>query len=403
MYNVGKLWTEFLSPWVTVGLLFLLLTMGLVSTKMVLDVTRTADLRAISYSRLSALRQVLSFLRDTQSSARAYVITGREEYLQPHLSPRDELNLRLTELRELAADDAQQTTYTRVLESIAREQLEELELTVDARRQHGFEAAARQADSDRGHRLMAAMQTVAAAMEQADLAILHSRLEQFRRQRQDSLIALWTLIALATVATSAAAWQLGRDIRRLRSNEHVLEFEATHDALTGLLNRRGFEQALQQVIAQSSGTPASQFSLVVADLDHFKDINDRLGHQAGDQVLMVVAARLRDGFRDADVVARVGGEEFAALLRGLDPMAAVQIAERVRENVAGTPVNLGGTHKSKTAPITISLGVAAFPQDGTSGAGLFHAADQALYKAKNAGRNRVVSAASESEATPGPL
>jgi len=371
--------------------------MGLVSTKMVLDVTRTADLRATSYSRLSALRQVLSWLKDAQSGARAFVITGREEYLQPYGHPRDELNVRLIELRELTADDAQQTTYTRVLESIAREQLDKLERAVAARRNSGFEAAAHQIDSDHGQHLMVAMQTVAAAMEQADLEMLHTRLEQFRNQRRDSLIALWTLIVIALVATSAAARQLRRDIRRLWRNEHVLKFAATHDPLTGLLNRRAFEQALEEAIAQNTGTPASAFALVVADLDYFKDINDRLGHQAGDQVLSVVAARLRDGFRDVDVVARVGGEEFASLLRGLDLVAAVQIAERVRDNVAATPINLSGTHKGTTVPITISLGVAAFPQDGNSGAGLFHAADQALYKAKNAGRNRVMSAPREAQ------
>jgi diguanylate cyclase (GGDEF)-like protein len=391
MYNVGKLWTEHLSPWVTVGLLSILLTMGLISTKMVIDVTRTADLRATSYSRLSALRQVLSLLREAESGTRAYVITGRDEYLQPYSNARDELTVRITELRRLANDDVQQTTYTRVLEANARDQLDELKRTITARREAGFEAAARRVDSDRSHRLMVAMRTVGAVMEQADIDMLSARVAQFNKQRLYSLAALWTLTGIAFFGTSAAAWQLRRDIRRLRRSEHALEFEAAHDPLTGLQNRRRFEELLHEAITPTASEPAP-FALVVADLDHFKAVNDSLGHQAGDQVLQVVAARMRDGFRDIDTVSRVGGEEFAALLRGLDTAAGCQAAERVRESISAEAINLTGAYKGCTVPITISMGVAAFPDDGTSESALLQAADRALYRAKNAGRNQVLSA-----------
>ncbi len=394
MHNAGKLWTEHLSPWVTVGLLSILLTMGLVSTMMVIDVTRTAELRATSYSRLSALRQVLSLLREAESGTRAYVITGREEYLPSYANIPNELTVRLTELRRLTRDDPQQTTYTRVLESIAREQLDQLKSTAAARRETGFEAAAHQVDSERGRRLMVALRTVAAVMEEADINMLSARITQFNMQRLRSLIALWTLTGIAFFGTSAAAWQLRRDIRRLRRQEHVLEFEATHDPLTGLQNRRRFETELRQALAPTASGPAP-FALVVADLDHFKAVNDTLGHQAGDQVLQVVAARMRDGFRDVDTLARVGGEEFAALLRGLDAAGACQAAERVRENIADAPINLTGAHKGRMVRITISIGVAAFPDDGTSESALFQAADRALYEAKNAGRNRVMGAERE--------
>jgi diguanylate cyclase (GGDEF)-like protein len=392
--NAGKLWTEHLSPWVTVGLLSILLTMGLISTMMVIDVTRTAELRATSNSRLSALRQVLSLLREAESGTRAYVITGHEEYLPSYANIPNELTVRLTELRRLTLDDPQQTTYTRVLESIAREQLDQLQSTAAARRDTGFEAAARQVDSERGRRLMVALRTVAAAMEEADINMLSARITRFNMQRLHSLIALWTLTGIAFFGTSAAAWQLRRDIRRLRRQEHVLEFEATHDPLTRLQNRRRFEIELRQALAPTASGPAP-FALVVADLDHFKAVNDTLGHQAGDQVLQVVAARMRDGFRDVDTLARVGGEEFAALLRGLDAAGACQVAERVRENIAAAPINLTGAHKGRMVRITISIGVAAFPDDGTTDSALFQAADGALYEAKNAGRNRVMRAARE--------
>ena len=389
MYKPAKSWTEQLSPWVTVGLCSMLLAMGLVATKMVVDVTHTADLRAASYRRLSALRQVLSLLKDAEGGARAYVITGRDEYLEPDADLRDELQRRLTELRQLTADDAQQSTYARVLDSIARDKLEEIEQTIAARRAGGFEAAARRLDTDPGRRLMAAMHTVAGAMERADLEILDTRVTQYARERTESLIALWMLTGIASFGTMTAAWQLTRDIRRLRSKEHDLQFEASHDALTGLHNRRRFEEALREAIT-SAPASAARFALVMGDLDRFKEVNDTLGHQAGDQVLQVVAARLRDGFRDIDTVARVGGEEFAALLRGLDAGAAWQAAERARESIASAPINLTGVYRGRTVAITISMGLALFPEDGVSDTALIDAADRALYAAKEAGRNRVV-------------
>src|SRR5215510_506607 len=130
MFKSAKSWTEHLSPWVTVGLCGMLLAMALVYTKMVLDVTHTADLRAASYRRLSALRHVLSVLTDAEVGERAYVITGRDEDLQPYVDAREELHRGFTELRELTADDVRYQTFTRVLESIVQDQLEEIGQTI---------------------------------------------------------------------------------------------------------------------------------------------------------------------------------------------------------------------------------------------------------------------------------
>jgi diguanylate cyclase (GGDEF)-like protein len=389
MEKPAKSWTEQLSPWVTVGLCSMLLAMGLLSTKMVLDVTRTADLRAASYRRLFAVRQVISLLNEAEGGERAYVITRRDEFLQPYTEARDELDSRLSELRQLTSDDPRQATYARVLESLARDQLEQMRATIAAPRADAFEAAARLVDSERDRQLIAAVRTVAAVMEHAELEMLKMRIAQFERERTESLIALWTLTGIAFFGTTAAAWQLTRDLRRLRSKEYALQFEASHDALTGLYNRRGFEQALREASAPSPPVP---FALVMADLDRFKQVNDTLGHRAGDQVLQVVAARLRDGFRDIDTVARVGGEEFAVLLRALDAGAAWQVAERVRESIAAQPINLTGVYKGRTVTITISMGLALFPEDGTSETMLMDAADRAMYAAKEAGRNRMLAA-----------
>jgi diguanylate cyclase (GGDEF)-like protein len=171
--------------------------------------------------------------------------------------------------------------------------------------------------------------------------------------------------------------------------------DAAHrDALTELLNRRGFDEIFDIELerARRSDTP---LSLLLGDLDHFKRLNDELGHAAGDAELKRVARTLRVAKRRFDIAARVGGEEFALLAPDCDEQGAYILAERLRAEV-----DLGPAQGELTR--TISFGVATFPQHGGSADDLLRAADQALYAAKDLGRNRsVVSDADEAtERTP---
>jgi two-component system, cell cycle response regulator len=136
--------------------------------------------------------------------------------------------------------------------------------------------------------------------------------------------------------------------------------------------------------------------VLVVDLDHFKAFNDRYGHPAGDEALRAFAAILRDTLREDDVVARYGGEEFVAYLPGLDRAAAAEVAERVRSRTASSIVAIG---PGQTARITVSVGVAVGPEDGSDRASLLRAADQRLYEAKAAGRDRVAGGPPEAPAT----
>ena len=147
--------------------------------------------------------------------------------------------------------------------------------------------------------------------------------------------------------------------------------------------RRAFREC------QDSGQP---LALVAIDIDHFKQINDSLGHGVGDLVLRALAARLSDGFRDVDTIARVGGEEFAVILRGLDRDGAYQVADRVRAAIAAHPINPGGGYKGGPVAVTVSMGVAVIAPDAATIPALMDAADRALYGAKQTGRNRVVAA-----------
>ena len=174
-----------------------------------------------------------------------------------------------------------------------------------------------------------------------------------------------------------------REIERLRAEVDRARADALIDVLTGLPNRRAFDQQLAQALA----APTSGACLLVTDIDHFKKVNDTFGHLFGDNVLRVVARALNDCVIKPYVAARVGGEEFAVLMPGAPLAGAQQVAEKIRTTIAGSRIRRKDSQES-IGQITVSLGVAAM-RDGESAEGWFERADQALYSSKQAGRNRI--------------
>jgi diguanylate cyclase (GGDEF)-like protein len=167
----------------------------------------------------------------------------------------------------------------------------------------------------------------------------------------------------------------------------LVERQASTDGLTELANRRQFEEALANEISRAERFGGT-LALIVADLDDFKQVNDHYGHQAGDDVLRAFADVLRETVRDIDLAARYGGEEFAVLLPQTDLAGAERVAERLRERME---IRLVEPASDSPFSVTASFGVASFPEAGTP-ADLFAAADEALYRAKSAGKNCVICA-----------
>jgi diguanylate cyclase (GGDEF)-like protein len=165
-------------------------------------------------------------------------------------------------------------------------------------------------------------------------------------------------------------------------NLAIAELRAATDSLTGLPNKRAVTDTLKRMLAQASRT-LSPMTLVLIDIDHFKDVNDRLGHPIGDQALASVGAALSSALRASDFGGRNGGEEFAVVLPDTDMHGAAATAEKIRLAIAN--IELPGVDLTMTA----SLGIASYPQHSTSAEGLERLADAALYTAKRAGRNRV--------------
>jgi diguanylate cyclase (GGDEF)-like protein len=182
--------------------------------------------------------------------------------------------------------------------------------------------------------------------------------------------------------------QAADSIYRARLFEQT-ERLATTDGLTGLTNHRTFQGRLDEHLAQAERY-GKKLSLILCDIDHFKSVNDLHGHPAGDLVLKGVARTLAKQARATDVVARYGGEEFAVVMPETDADGALVIAERIRDRVGELAFDVEGGRLR----ITMSLGIATFPEDAKTKAGLVERADGCLYHAKRSGRNRSVAAAS---------
>lgn len=184
--------------------------------------------------------------------------------------------------------------------------------------------------------------------------------------------------------------RLQHQLDEIQGLQTRLEQQALRDSLTGLYNRRYFDDALARELALARRHSNYPVSLVLIDIDHFKKLNDTHGHQAGDAVLQALAGYLSDNSRTSDLVCRWGGEEFVVVMPHTSLESAVQRAETWRVEFAATPVHFSGL----TLNNTFSAGIAVWPVDGDAPAALLRAADDALYRAKSGGRNCVaVSAA----------
>ena len=167
-----------------------------------------------------------------------------------------------------------------------------------------------------------------------------------------------------------------------------MEELAIHDGLTGLYNHREFQRQLQ-VELERAQRYKHPLSLLMLDIDHFKNFNDKYGHQAGDDVLRALADQMRQEVRAVDYVARYGGEEFVIILPEMAASEALTVAERLRKSIAASTVIIS---EGQSVNVTVSIGVATFPEDADSKDKLIAVADKALYAAKAAGRNKVLRA-----------
>ncbi len=194
------------------------------------------------------------------------------------------------------------------------------------------------------------------------------------------------------VELNEMAARLKTQIRRkkyqdaLRANYQASVSMAITDSLTGLYNRHFLDAHLQNIVNQSLAT-RKPFSMMILDMDHFKQVNDTYGHDVGDEILVELAKRMVASIRSSDLAARIGGEEFMVLMPETDMLDAYRTADRMRSQIANTPFPV--SHEVGAITKTISIGVSELQMNQDNAGALIKRADNALYEAKNGGRNRV--------------
>ena len=182
------------------------------------------------------------------------------------------------------------------------------------------------------------------------------------------------------------AWRNVRLSLKLKDLEQKMRHLATWDALTGLLNRQIFYRKTQNYLdrVKQTGEP---FSVLMLDLDHFKAINDTYGHPIGDRVLVAFGSLLKEHLGEHNILGRIGGEEFAAVLPGVRRNEALKLAEAIHTRLRSLTITEG----NQTVSVSVSIGIACYPGKGTADIGqLLQEADRALYRAKQTGRSRTV-------------
>jgi diguanylate cyclase (GGDEF)-like protein len=207
--------------------------------------------------------------------------------------------------------------------------------------------------------------------------LIQSQLEEAQALRNE--------FELAHQQKSVALNNLMRTQRELLGAQEKLQYQATHDALTGLWNRAAVLELFQRELDRSERTH-SPLGILLLDIDHFKHVNDTHGHLAGDAVLKEFSCRLTESTRSYDVAGRYGGEEFLIILPGCGSDETLCGAERIREAIASTPFRVG----EMEFPLTVSIGATVASRSATAEALLLSQADAALYSAKNSGRNQIV-------------
>lgn len=225
---------------------------------------------------------------------------------------------------------------------------------------------------------------------ETELACERTMHEAFKRdatQREDELKRFLADLEMTHSVLEGQASQSVELAEELAEQKQRSDYLATHDMLTGLPNRLAFQEELKRRV-EFAGSSGATIALLFVDLDRFKEINDTLGHEAGDVLLQQVAGMFGTAMRQDDFAARLGGDEFAVIVE-IPPEEAREVAYAVAERVR-QELQLSVPAGHAELVIGATIGIALYPQDADSVAGVLHAADQVMYVGKRRGRNRVV-------------
>lgn len=372
------------------ALVFAVVAIAAVSTVAVVS----AESLIATNERILAAQRVISSLEAIRQNALAlnigeqnYIITGSERDLGPYRSGAVEIEAELAYLAGKQQENATLALRFAELNSVARQFIASERRIVEARKSQGFAAAQAMIRAHLGDEIQDRL-----------LSLTHQVLVSSRRQL-DNLEADQVVygdkvrrLILALISSSAFILvflygTLRRLNREQRAAQARIAHQATHDSLTNLHNRPAVIDHISTRLANADNEAAlGGFALLLLDLDGFKEVNDSLGHDAGDMLLKEVARRAKLVLRSADYVSRLGGDEFLIVIPQVsDQETAERVAEKLIFSIA-EPYQFGN-HR---IAVTASIGISMFPRDARDRETLMKCADIALYEAKNAGRNRAV-------------
>jgi diguanylate cyclase (GGDEF)-like protein len=328
------------------------------------------------------LRNVMDAILDLETGQRGYLLAGQEAYLEPYNNGRKNLEPALAALTDLFTHGPATRDAINEIVDLVRAKEKVAAHAVELRQAGGLDLALASIKTGEGKRLMDEFRQKADQL----LAQLRQERSHLAKQihskfRQVAILGAAVILLILLVVTVAVRW-LSLSVRHLDELQKAREQEAMHDALTALPNRRFLGDWLNMALA-AARRAGRAVVLLYFDLDGFKAVNDRLGHQAGDRVLQATAARLRDAVRSSDFVARLGGDEFVAVL--LDAPAEPELSgllARVSEDLAKAPIP-----ELRDGDVSASIGLARYPGDGDSADALLSAADRAMYLVKERRRS----------------
>ena len=331
-----------------------------------------------------ALLAVELSLRGAESGQRGYLLTGREDYLVPYARALDDIGGQIAEARELLAEQPEAMQLFWKVDSLLRFKLASLQHTIELRREDGSDVALRLFNTEDAAQGMREIRIQIAEIQKLLHAQVSAELARSAQRSSSTLVGvLLTGIVVAGLSIAAylvIAWEL-RERRQLAAR---VEEQANHDPLTELPNRRFFEQWLAYALAQAR-RDETKLGLLFLDLDGFKAVNDRHGHNTGDALLVEVARRFRQTVRESDVLGRLGGDEFAVMApNAKDGQELAHLAQRLLHALSDP-----NRPALSDRQLGASVGIAFFPEDAIDLQGLIAAADAAMYAAKRAGKNRI--------------
>ncbi len=379
------------SWWIVVGTLALLtLLVGLLTFHMM----RAASERREAEQWHVHTLQTLLLSGEFRASAfnmlrgeRGYLLTGKQDFLEPYNKGRDGGRALLEQLSALTSDNAGQTRNLRQIETRLASFTRILDEVVRLEREGSHDAALALVRSGRGRQEFVALQSAIDTLENEERRLLIERrtaLDATARLDERLTFAAAAAVLLLLIVAAMAALAALRAQRTAAEATGELRRLAAVDDLTGLPNRRHFLARLDEEVARSrrNGAP---LCLALVDIDHFKRINDRFGHPGGDSVLRQIGRIIREKIRLGDSAARMGGEEFALLLPNTNAHQAQLVCDRLRASIAARLLELpeGGATR-----VTLSTGVALLHGEDDIDT-LMRRSDEALYEAKECGRNQV--------------